>query len=936
MVAKQRKSMEKAFEQRISEALHQVERATSKLFQLDNILDEVCRNIRVQGFDFANISLISPEQNTIEGVHASGVAMKWTTLAKHYLEKDQALRDIQADIVQTLQTEIISGWDKRFDRWLYREYQHENFVRVFTPIVLVQDDNGRVIKNWFERCEWEKIVPQAEENREGQHEIFQMRLPEDLQPEKGNTDVVVIGTVEAGYCSIERRIDYQQLVELLLYIARRSLDIWQAQLPRVLETIAERAKKLLNADAATLHFLYESDQEQEQGRYIYDVFSRGIGKQYLKACPPRNYGLGRQAISEKKYKFIPNLSQGHDRLEMAKLNPKAFAAGVKAMAAFPLLVDGKEGVLYVIFRRNYLFSAHKLRLVELFVRQWAVDAILHTTRFQQMRDEARQRDALHSVTQSLSRIPEDSNLLRRIAWNTLNVLGADVVTIYEYIQTERQFMTPPKIAGRIREEQKMDQEIGENNVPFLLIERGENFYAMRQEEVPIFQHSSFGHRERIKSAAGVLLKVDKDIVGVMFINYRRPHNFSEDEKKVIETLASSAAIAIHNQRWLTARSEINRQIITTLDHEKLLNLIVQQAVKITGADVGVISLFDPGEQKLAAKAKYLVKNIKLDSSDRRDSISIDEGITGWVAKYRQSALVNNVQTDNRYQAYFADIHSELCVPLLDKDSNVFGVLNVESRRISAFNQIHQRMLEALANQAVIGIQNLENKKQLVNMETIATLGDLAGPLVHHMHNDIGAIRVLAKNIYAQGNDYSKEKASMILSLVEQVLQGTDRMASWIKENNTQPINIYQIVLEAKARISIPPEITLSIDITDNLPKVLGGEQQLIDVFDNLIQNAVDVMPQRGELSIIGRSVQRMARFWIEVRVCDTGIGIVAENMEKIFLPGYTTKDEKRGMGFGLWWTKTYVERLGGYLAVESLPGEGSQFIVLLPVHKPKA
>ena len=422
----------------------------------------------------------------------------------------------------------------------------------------------------------------------------------------------------------------------------------------------------------------------------------------------------------------------------------------------------------------------------------------------------------------------------------------------------------------------------------------------------------------------------------MFINYRRPHNFSEDEKKVIETLASSAAIAIHHQRWLTARSEINRQIITTLDREKLLNLIAQQAVKITGADVGVISLFDPGEQKLLAEAKYFVKNTEHDPSDRRKSTSIDEGITGWVAKYRQSALVNNVQTDNRYQAYFANIHSELCVPLLDKDSNVFGVLNVESHRISAFNQIHQPMLEALANQAVIGIQNLENKKQLVNMETIATLGDLAGPLVHHMHNDIGAIRVLATNIYAQGDDYIKEKASMILSLVEQALQGTDRMTSWITENNTQPINIYQIALEAQARISIPAEITLSIDIPDHLPKVLGGEQQLIDVFDNLIQNAVDAMPQRGELSIIGRSVQRMPKFWVEVRVSDTGIGIVADNMKNIFLPGYTTKDEKRGMGFGLWWTKTYVERLGGYLAVESLPGKGSQFIVLLPVHKPKA
>lgn len=928
MVGARRKSQLKAFETSILEALDQVERATSKLFKLEDILEAVCQNILALGFDFANISLISLEKNIIEGVHGSGTGVVWANLGKHYLEPDPELRDIQADIVQTQQTEIISGWDKRFDRWIYQEYGHEKLVRVFTPIVLVQDYNGRVIKNWYERCKWQKINPQFEQSSERQHEVYKLRLPPDLQSEGRNPEVIVIGTVEAGYSSPERRIEEQILSRLLQYIARQSLDIWQAQLPRVLETIAEKAKQILDADAATLHFLYESNLEQ--GRYIYEVFSDGIGKQFLKASPPRHNGLGRQAILEKKYKFIPDVSQGHEKLEMAKLNPQAFAAGIKAMAAFPLQVENKEGILYVLFRRTYILSSRKLRLVELFVRQWAVDAIWHTIRIQQMRDEARQLAALYSVTQSLGRIPED-NLLHRVAWNTLNVLGADVVNIYEYIQTERQFTTPPKTAGRLRQEQKMQDEIIEHDVPFLLIQRGENVYTRQLETEPIFQNSAFTRREKIHSAAGVLLEVDKDIVGVMFINYRRPHSFSEDEKKMIETLASSAAIAIKNQRWLATLNDVDRKIITTLDQKELLKLIVQRAVQICGADVGNIRLLDPSQQELVTKAKYAVNRF-IDLIERRNSIY--EGITGWVARNRQSALVNNVQTDPRYQAYFPNIHSELCVPLLDKDKHLLGVLNVESQYISAFNQRHQRMLEALADQAVIGIQNLENKRQLVNMETMVTLGDLAGPLVHRMNNDVGAIRVWAQDILDEGDENSKNKAQRIVLRADKVLQSAERMKIWIQEK-PHAINLSDIAVNALARMSIPTNITTYIEIATDLPKVLGGEQQLIYVFDNLIQNAVEAMPQGGRVSIIGTSVQREIQCWVEVRICDTGLGIAYENLEKIFQPDYTTKTARRGMGFGLWWTKLYVERLGGYLNVSSVLNQGTNFIMILPVYKPE-
>jgi signal transduction histidine kinase len=936
MATEQGDSKEKAFEQQILNALEQVERATSRLFKLENILEQVCQDIQALGFDFVSISLISLEQNTIESLYGTGIAKQWAGLAKHYLEQDPELQDIQADIIKTHQTEVISGWDRRFDRWIYKEYRHEQLVRVFTPIVLVEDNNGRIIEDWFEYCQWKKINPKSEESRDGQNEVFQMCLPSDLQSEG---EIIVIGTVETGYSSCERRIEHEQLFELLQYIAKKSLEIWQAQLPRVLETIAQRVKQFLNADAATLHFLYEPDQQQ--GRYIYQVFSGGVGKQFLKACPPRNNGLGRQAIQDNKYKIIPDPSCNHDNLEMERFNPKASTEGIKAMVAFPLQVDGKEGVLYVLFRREHKFIKRKLRFVELFVRRWAVNAISYTTKIQQMRDAARWR-SLHSITQSLSRIPEVSvpevsvpevsNLLRRIAWNSLNILGADVINIYEYIESEKVFITPPKTAGGLKEEQKMREKIlDEHNVPFLLIKYGKNVYAPYQEEEPILQNSSFTIQERIKSVAGILLKVDeKDIVGVMLINYRRLHSFSEEEKNLIETLASSAAIAIQNHRWLIARDKINRLIITTIDQEKLLNLIVRESLKITGADLGNIHLFDSSKQELVTKVKYAVNNITIAPSETR--ININQGIIGWVAKHGKSVLVDDVQNDTRYHPYFPNIRSELCVPLLGKQNRVFGVLNLESQRISAFNQKHQAMLEALANQAVIGItQDLENKKQLVKMKTMAAVGNLTGPLVHRMNNRVGAIRSWAQDIIAEGNEYSQNKATEILSTADQMIQATESMKSF--QEKPQSVNLYYAVDSALEQIYIPLEITRSIYLPADLPSVLGIEQQLIDVFGNLIQNAVDAMHQGGALSITATQVQLDIGIWVEIRVCDTGVGIAAENLEKIFEFGYTTKDAKRGLGFGLWWTKFYVEHfLEGHLNVDSVPSQGSRFTLLLPAY----
>ena len=931
MEADQRRSEEKTFQQDILEAEHQIGQAISELSRLETVLEDICYEIQTQlGFDFVGVSLVSLEQHTIEAVYGVGIAKGWAGRAKHFLEQDPVLRDIQADIVQTQQTEVISGWDERFDRGIYDEFEHDQLIRLYMPILLIQDETGKVIQTWQEQWQWQKS-DSSSNSANGQRTIFKLNLPNFLTENQQ-----VIGTIEAGYQNLERLIEASEVAALAEILFRRVLDIRKAQLPWVLEVIAESAMRIMEAEAATLHFLYEADRNH----YVYEVFSGELGQRFLRACPPREEGLGRQAIREGQCRVVPKLPHPLQQQEMQAFNLPAYQAGVRALAAFPLKIDAtalpasllstyslgqeerhKEGVLYVNFQNEHPFTAEELRWGEIFANR-AVDAIRQATLYQQTRDTARQLSNLHSVAQSFAHMPDKGVLLRHIAWEALNILAADMITIYEYIQTERQFMTPPAIAGKLKHIEAMEAGLEKHHVPVKLVKQGENVYLQQVSDSLPFAQSAFTQRESVQSVAGILLRVNEEIVGVMFINYRRSHYFIAEERQLIETLASYAATAIKNQRWLNTMSEIDRQIITTLDQAELLSLIVQRSVQLTGADFGMIRMLEPG-QRLITLACYPV-----DELESGIPTSIEEGITGWVAMHRKSALVRDVQADPRYRSGFPEVRSELCVPLLDSD-RMLGVLNVESRQVDAFTRRDLLRMETFADRVVIGIQNIKNKNRLVNIKTMTKLGDLAAPLVHRMNNDVGAIRVTAQDIVDSSCDDIQDAAAQIVASSTRVLQETNRMKTWIQE---QPclIELHQAIDKAVQRLNIPAQISCQIVDLTHLPRVWGSEQQLTNVFDNLIQNAIDAMPDGGRVFIVETDISRDLEEWVEVQVCDTGVGIPTEYLDQIFQPNFTTKAQRRGMGFGLWWARFYVESLNGFLIVESVLGKGTRFTVRLP------
>jgi two-component system NtrC family sensor kinase len=111
---------------------------------------------------------------------------------------------------------------------------------------------------------------------------------------------------------------------------------------------------------------------------------------------------------------------------------------------------------------------------------------------------------------------------------------------------------------------------------------------------------------------------------------------------------------------------------------------------------------------------------------------------------------------------------------------------------------------------------------------------------------------------------------------------------------------------------------------------LGDENQLQQVFLNIMLNAYQAMPNGGQLRIASRADGKE----VQVIFADTGSGISQENLKRIFDPFFTTKEVGEGTGLGLSISYGIIEQHGGTIEVESEPGTGSTFTVKLPIAPP--
>lgn len=571
-------------ERLILDRAHAIEDAMAQLHQLYERSKQICEEIKKElGYDFVAVQLVDLGEQTIQTMHGSGLSGDWYKIAKHSLQGDGKFLDIQACVALANPPlmEIIEGWDDRFDRFIYRKFGHEHYVRAFVPLIVRRhDQNGSLMEANPRQFRFEPaghpsgtaIVP-----RVAQEGLFR--------------PYEVIGTVEAGFDNSRRsrnerrKISKASARRLFRAVCKHGYALHKATLLNVLEVITRSASEVAGADYANLHFPLDPSRQ----RNTYNIWS---GPTLSGSLKPRPEGLAERALTEGR----PLSLSGK---QLADFNPQAYAMGIHAMAAYPLVLseartasafaqgniaEKKQGVLYVAFKEEHDFTDNEMGGLQLFTNL-AEDAIRHAMHSMDAIHAARQLANLHDISRSLADEADHEYLLESIAGHSLNVLAADLVIIYEYDHGQQLFLSRPAVAGRREMALGEPGAHGVYTPPLRLIAKGAHYARRTEELVNMYVDVGtedvcrrFVEREQLSAGAAVPLWFGDDAVGIIFVNYRSDREFSKYERNIIETLASTAAVAIQYRRLLRERE----QAVLAVTHQ-LRNSLSAIGLKISQA-----------------------------------------------------------------------------------------------------------------------------------------------------------------------------------------------------------------------------------------------------------------------------------------------------------------------------------------------------------------
>jgi len=226
--------------------------------------------------------------------------------------------------------------------------------------------------------------------------------------------------------------------------------------------------------------------------------------------------------------------------------------------------------------------------------------------------------------------------------------------------------------------------------------------------------------------------------------------------------------------------------------------------------------------------------------------------------------------------------------------------------------------------------------QLVESERIASIGKMAAGVAHEINNPLSGILIYAE-LLREGMKKDPERSKDIQEIIDQTLR-CKNIVSELLEFSRQSVgkissfNLEELVtktLNLLINQAFFQDISVTRDVPQDLPAIVGDMGQLQQVFTNLFINAADAMDGKGSLEIKVRFDAGQNQFVI--RVSDTGPGIPEVLREKIFEIFFTTKPAGKGTGLGLTITKNIIKLHGGDVRIECPPEGGTTFIIELPM-----
>ncbi len=255
----------------------------------------------------------------------------------------------------------------------------------------------------------------------------------------------------------------------------------------------------------------------------------------------------------------------------------------------------------------------------------------------------------------------------------------------------------------------------------------------------------------------------------------------------------------------------------------------------------------------------------------------------------------------------------------------------------------------------------DTQAQLIQAEKMGVIGQLASGVAHEVTNPlqiiVQSVDYLSHELHPSRNG---QCAEAIQTIKEAILRADKIVRELLSLSRPSPLELKPVALSRVVDVSLSlvekqlsvKHIQVTKNIAPDLPAILLDENQLKQVFINLILNALQAMPIGGRLSIrgyphtlttfderVGRRIDDLFKPGDTVVVCeieDTGVGIPAKALAKVFDPFYTTKPPGQGTGLGLTVTQRIVKRHGGSIRMESREGRGTKAVLTFPITRGKA